>query len=136
MSECLFCAIAAGAIPARVIAETENAIAFMDIAPAAPGHALVIPRTHHDDALGASPEALAACMELAASVGRAAEAALDATGVSFFSFARADGWQTVFHLHIHVVPRSADDGLVVPWPSAPADPDEIAQIAERLAALL
>ena len=69
MSDCLFCRIAAGELPAARIAETERAIAFMDIFPAAPGHALVIPRAHADDALGASDEDLAACMQL--EIGRA-----------------------------------------------------------------
>jgi len=132
MADCLFCGIAAGEVPAAVIAENDAAIAFMDIFPAVEGHALVIPREHHDDALAAGPAALAACMDLAGAVGRAQEEALGATGVTFLSCARADGWQSVFHLHVHVLPRRADDGLVVPWPVAAGDPERIAAVAERL----
>ncbi len=130
MPDCLFCRIAAGEIPAQVIAESNEAVAFMDIAPALPGHALVIPRTHVADALEATPQTLAACWDLAGRVGRAAESALGATGVSFFSFARPDGGQTIFHLHVHVVPRTAGDGLSL-WPHQPGDADAVAALAER-----
>ncbi len=135
MKGCLFCRIVSGEIPALRIAENEEAIAFMDVNPALPGHALVIPRVHTDDALVASDASLAACMALAARVGRAAEAALGATGVSFFSFARPDGGQTVFHLHLHVIPRQADDGFAL-WPHVPGDFAAIGEIAERLRAAL
>lgn len=134
MPDCLFCGIVAGDVPATVVAESEAALAFMDIFPAVEGHVLVIPRAHHDDALGASADALAASMELAGQVGRAQEAALGATGVTFLSCARPDGWQSVFHLHVHVLPRTADDGLVIPWPVEPGDPERIARVAARLRA--
>lgn len=136
MADCLFCGIAAGAIPSTPVAEDARALAFMDIFPAAEGHVLVIPREHHDDALDASEDALAACMALAARVGRAQEAALGATGATFLSCARPDGWQTVFHLHVHVLPRYPGDGLAIPWPVAPGDPDAIARTADRLRAAL
>jgi histidine triad (HIT) family protein len=136
MADCLFCGIAAGAIPSTAVADDGRALAFMDIFPAVEGHVLVIPRDHHDDALAASEDALAACMALAGRVGRAQEAALGATGVTLLSCARPDGWQTVFHLHVHVLPRFPDDGLVIPWPSAPGDPEAIARTAERLRAAL
>ena len=136
MADCLFCGIAAGAIPSTPVAENAHALAFMDIFPAAEGHVLVIPREHHDDALDASEDALAACMALAARVGRAQEAALGATGATFLSCARPDGWQTVFHLHVHVIPRRPDDGFAIPWPVAPGDPEPIARTAERLRAAL
>ncbi len=136
MADCLFCGIAAGAIPSTAVADDGRALAFMDIFPAVEGHVLVIPRDHHDDALAASEDALAACMALAGRVGRAQEAALGATGVTLLSCARPDGWQTVFHLHVHVLPRFPDDGLVIPWPSAPGDSEAIARTAERLRAAL
>lgn len=135
MDDCLFCRIAEGAIPAQVIAESERALAFMDIAPAQPGHALVIPRRHVADALEATPADLADVWELAGAVGRAAEQAVGATGVSFLSLARPDGGQTVFHLHVHVVPRTAGDGFAL-WPHVPGDPDAIAMRADAYRAAL
>lgn len=136
MGDCLFCRIAAGEIPAIRVAETERAIAFMDIFPAAPGHALVIPRDHADDALGASDEDLAACMQLASRVGQAAVDALGATGVTFQTLARPDAGQTVFHLHIHVIPRVAGDGFTSPWTPAEGDLAELEGIGARLRAAL
>ncbi|MGI9117255.1 MAG: HIT family protein [Gaiellales bacterium] len=136
MSDCLFCRIVAEEIPAVRIAETDRAIAFMDIFPAAPGHALVIPRAHADDVLGAADEDLAACMQLAARVGEAAVAELGATGVTFQSLARPDAGQTVFHLHIHVIPRMAGDGFAFPWPQQEGDLAVIEGHAARLRAAL
>ena len=136
MTDCLFCQIVAGDIPAIRIAETERAIAFMDIFPAAPGHALVIPKAHAADALEASPEDLAACLQLASQVGNAAVAQLGATGVTFQSLARPDAGQTVFHLHIHVIPRVAGDGFTFPWPHRDGDIAEIEGHAARLRSAL
>ena len=136
MTDCLFCKIVAGDIPAIRIAETDRAIAFMDIFPAAPGHALVIPRAHHDDALGASDEDLAACMQLASRVGQAAVSQLGATGVTFQSLARPDAGQTVFHLHIHVIPRVAGDAFTFPGPHVEGDLAEIEGHAARLRSAL
>ena len=132
MSDCLFCRIADGDIPSTRIAETERAIAFMDIFPATPGHALVIPRAHADDALCATDEDLAACMQLASRIGRAAIDGLGATGVTFQTVARPDGGQTVFHLHIHVIPRVAGDGFSAPWEPVAGDPAAIEDHAARL----
>lgn len=136
MSSCLFCQIVAGEIPAIRIAETEQAIAFMDIFPATPGHALVIPRRHAADALAASDQDLAACMSLAATVGRAAVSELGAAGVTFQSLARPAAGQTVFHVHIHVIPRRDGDRFGFPWPSVAGDLAEIEGYAERLRASL
>ena len=134
MSTCLFCQIIAGEIPALRVAETERAMAFMDIFPATPGHALVVPRAHAVDALAASAEDLGACMALAAQVGRAAEAELGAEGVVFQTLARPAAGQTVFHVHIHVIPRRANDGFTFPWPSVAGDLADIEVLAERLRA--
>jgi histidine triad (HIT) family protein len=136
MSDCLFCKIVAGDVPAIRIAESERAIAFMDIFPAAPGHALVIPRAHSDDALAAADDDLAACMQLASQVGNAAVSQLGATGVTFQSLARPDAGQTVFHLHIHVIPRVAGDDFRFPWPHVDGDIAEIEGHAARLRAAL
>ena len=134
MTTCLFCQIVAGEIPALRVAESERAIAFMDIFPATPGHALVVPRRHAVDALATSDEDLAACIALAAKVGRAAESALGAEGVVFQTLARPAAGQTVFHVHIHVIPRRTGDEFVFPWPTLAGDLAEIESYAERLRA--
>jgi histidine triad (HIT) family protein len=132
MHSCLFCQIVAEEIPSHRIAETERAIALMDIFPATPGHALVIPRRHSADALEAAAEDLTACMTLAGSVGRAAVAGLGADGVTFQSLARPAAGQTIFHVHIHVIPRYEGDQFAFPWPSVPGDVTVIEAQAERL----
>ena len=126
MSDCLFCRIAAGELPAEMIATSERAIAFMDINPATRGHALVIPRAHATDLGDIGEEDLAACATLAARVAALAREDLGAAGVNLLNSSGAAAWQTVFHFHLHVIPRYPGDPLVLPWAPAPGDPAEIA----------
>jgi histidine triad (HIT) family protein len=130
--DCLFCKIAAGELPATVIAQRDRALAFMDINPATRGHALVIPRAHSSDVHEIEAEDLAACMSLAAEVAGLARDRLGADGVNLINSSGAAAWQTVFHFHLHVIPRYAGDPLRLPWSPAPGDPDEIAQAAAAL----
>lgn len=130
--DCIFCAIVAGDQPATVIREDERTVAFMDINPATRGHCLVIPRNHHDDAIAADPEDLAACSVAAGELAGRAVERLGAAGAAIVSFARPAAGQTVFHLHFHVVPRYLDDGLELPWIPRPGDPDEIRAAAGEL----
>jgi histidine triad (HIT) family protein len=130
--DCLFCKIVAGELPATVIAARERAIAFMDINPATRGHALVVPRAHSSDLYEIAPEDLAACASLAAEIAGLARDRLGADGVNLINSCGAAAWQTVFHFHLHVIPRYADDPLRLPWTPAPGDPDEIAQAAASL----
>jgi histidine triad (HIT) family protein len=130
---CIFCKILAGDVPARIVDEDERTISFMDIAPATRGHALVIPRTHATDLLSVAEEDLravaVACKRLA---GRAKER-LRADGVNLVNSCGPAAWQTVFHFHVHVIPRYQGDPLRLPWVPAPGDPEEIAAAAEELA---
>src|SRR5665213_307626 len=127
MGDCIFCAIVAGEIPATVIASEERAIAFMDISPATRGHALVIPRRHARDLHEIEAEDLAACTALAARVAGRARDRLGAEGVNLINSSGAAAWQTVFHFHLHVIPRYAGDPLRLPWTPSPGDPAEIAR---------
>jgi histidine triad (HIT) family protein len=133
MTDCLFCKIAAGELPATIVHEDERTLAFMDIHPLARGHCLVIPRAHSDDLLGADPEDVAACARAVQLLARRAEATLGADGVTVLQSSGAAAWQSVFHLHFHVLPRTDGDGITLP-PGAPApgDPDGIAEAAQAL----
>ena len=131
-SDCLFCKILAGELPATIIREDQRTVAFMDINPATRGHCLVIPRNHHDDAIAADPEDLAACAAAAGELAGRAVERLGADGAAIVSLARPAAGQTVFHLHFHVVPRYLGDGLELPWVPRPGKPDEIAAAAEAL----
>ncbi|MGH2851002.1 MAG: HIT family protein [Solirubrobacteraceae bacterium] len=132
-ADCLFCRIVAGELPATVIASEERAIAFMDINPATRGHALVVPRTHATDIGDIATEDLAACADLAARIARRARERLGADGVNLLNSSGPAAWQTVFHFHIHVIPRYAGDPLRLPWTPAPGDPGEVAEAAAALA---
>lgn len=131
-ANCLFCGIVAGTIPSTQVAETEQAIAFMDINPATPGHLLVIPRVHSADLREAAAEDLIAATLLAQSlVGRVIER-LDADGANLLSCIGAEAWQSVFHTHLHVIPRYKNDPLRLPWHPTPGDLDEINATAAKL----
>jgi histidine triad (HIT) family protein len=131
---CIFCKIVAGELPATIVDEDERTIAFMDIAPATRGHALVIPRTHSRDIIEATPEDLAATIVAAQRLSRRVHDRLGADGVNLLNSCGAAAWQTVFHLHIHVIPRYRDDPLRLPWVPSQGDPDEIVAAAQELTA--
>jgi histidine triad (HIT) family protein len=130
--DCLFCGIVAGTIPSETIDSDERTVAFMDINPATPGHALVVPRQHSSDLIEIADEDLTATMLAARRLSRRMKDVLDADGINLINACGAAAWQTVFHFHIHVVPRYQDDPLELPWVPEPGDPDEIAEVATRL----
>jgi histidine triad (HIT) family protein len=130
--DCLFCGIVAGSIPSETIDSDERTVAFMDINPATPGHALVVPREHSVDLLEISDEDLTATTLAARRLAKRMKDALGADGINLINACGAAAWQTVFHFHIHVVPRYEDDPLKLPWVPAPGDSDQIAQIADKL----
>ncbi|MDQ6604963.1 MAG: HIT family protein [Actinomycetota bacterium] len=130
--DCIFCKIVAGELPGQIVAEDERTISFMDISPATRGHALVIPRRHARDLLEIGPEDLAATILAAQRLARLAPERLGADGVNLLNSCGAPAWQTVFHFHVHVIPRYTDDPLRLPWIPSSGDPDEIAQLAALL----
>jgi histidine triad (HIT) family protein len=130
--DCTFCKILAGEIPATIVDEDERTIAFMDIAPATRGHALVVPREHAPDLLGVDREDLEAVALAAQRLARRAKERLGADGINLLNSCGAAAWQTVFHFHVHVIPRYDGDPLRLPWVPASGDPGEIAAAAEEL----
>ena len=130
--DCLFCKIVAGEIPSTRVMEDERTIAFMDINPATRGHLLVIPRAHATDLLDVSQEDLAACAAAAQQLAIRVKERLGADGVNLLNSCGQAAWQTVFHFHVHVIPRYANDPLRLPWLPAPGDRDDIAQTAATL----
>jgi histidine triad (HIT) family protein len=131
--DCIFCKILAGELPARIVDEDERTIAFMDIAPATRGHALVIPRAHSEDLLDVPEGDLAAVGSAARRLAARMKERLGADGVNLLNSCGAAAWQTVYHFHIHVIPRYRDDPLRLPWVPSEGDPDEIAAAAQELA---
>ena len=131
-ADCLFCKIVKGEIPCAKVYEDAQVLAFLDIAPVAPGHALVIPKLHCAD-LFALPDALdAAWLAAQKLVGRAVMTALGATGLNVQQNNGASAGQVVFHAHVHLIPRRDGDGLAL-WPGAPyADAAAMAAVAESV----
>ncbi len=108
-------------------------MAFLDIAPSTRGHLLVIPRRHARDITEIPADDLAACALAAQDLARRAVERLGAEGVNLIQSNGAAAWQSVFHFHLHVVPRFAGDGLRAPWNGAPLDDDEAAELVRLLA---
>jgi histidine triad (HIT) family protein len=132
--DCIFCKIIAGELPASIVDEDERTIAFMDIAPATRGHALVIPRAHAPDLLSVADDDLRAVAVAAKRLAGRARERLGADGVNLLNACGSAAWQTVFHFHVHVIPRYLDDPLRLPWVPAAGDPAEIEAAAQELTA--
>ncbi|HEY7961358.1 MAG TPA: HIT family protein [Solirubrobacteraceae bacterium] len=131
-SDCIFCKILAGELPATIVAEDERTVSFMDINPATRGHALVIPRRHAEDLLSVGREDLGAVMVAAQDLAARMQRGLGADGVNLINSCGAAAWQTVFHFHVHAIPRYVGDPLKLPWIPAPADSEQIAAAAAAL----
>ncbi|MGN7136937.1 HIT family protein [Streptomyces pseudogriseolus] len=135
MWECDFCAIGARRAPATVVWEDEVNVAFFPLRPAAIGHTLVIPKSHYGDMFDVPEAALSSLMQAATKVGRGLSAALHSDGMNVISSAGEAASQTVFHVHIHLVPRWKGDRFGDIWP--PSEPwageikSEIAEMVQR-----
>jgi histidine triad (HIT) family protein len=135
MADCLFCQIAAGEIPADKLYEDESVLAFMDIRPVARGHALVIPKLHSEDLLSTDDRVLQNFLPQVKKVAGAVMRAVKADGVNITTnHGRAAG-QVVFHLHFHIIPRFAADGLRA-WPHHDSEPKTRAELAAEIRKLL
>ncbi len=135
---CVFCEIVAGRLPCDKVAEDADTLAFMDIDPGSDGHLLVIPKRHSADLLSVPEEDLVATTLAAQRIARAMYSELGAEGVNLLNCCGAVGWQTVFHFHLHVIPRYRDkrrDRLELPFePGTASDAAARATFAALLAA--
>jgi histidine triad (HIT) family protein len=134
--DCIFCAIVAGKAPARILAEDETTMAFLDIFPITRGHALAIPKRHYQDVRDLPAGELAASATMAQRLAMAAFSELGADGVNLFQSNGELAFQTVFHFHIHVLPRYRGDGFTLSFGRNPGDPAVLdADLARYQAAL-
>ena len=132
MDDCIFCKIVAGEIPAEIVDEDEHTISFMDLNPWTRGHALVIPREHARNLWEIDPGQLAHTMRAAQRLAVRARDRLGAEGVNLINSCEPAAWQTVFHFHVHVIPRYANDPLRLPTTPQEADRDELGKVAADL----
>ena len=132
MSDCIFCGIAAGTMPAERVYEDDRTVAFLDIFPACDGHVLVIPRAHADDIHSLDPADAAAVAQTAQQMAGRVSGALGSDGVTVTQANGAAAGQTVFHYHVHVIPRFERDGVLASWVPGRASADDLARMGALL----
>jgi histidine triad (HIT) family protein len=130
--DCLFCGIVAGDVPAEIVDSDEHTVAFMDINPATRGHALVVPRRHVADLIDIDDAELEVTMLAARRLARRIDETLAPDGLNILNSCRPAAWQTIFHFHLHVIPRYDDDPLQLPWIPRGGDSDQIAATAAAI----
>jgi histidine triad (HIT) family protein len=130
--DCLFCKIVAGEVPSEIVQEDEHTIAFMDINPWTRGHALVIPRRHSRNLYEVPEDDLGRTHTAAKRLAQRMRDRLGCDGVNLLNSCEEAAWQTVFHFHVHVIPRYHDDPLQLPGRPQEVEQDELAKIAEEL----
>ncbi len=133
---CIFCKIVAGQLPCFKLLEDEATIAFMDINPVNPGHALAVAKGHWPTIDVIPPEVLAAVARTAQRVAKAVMATLEPSGVNLLQSNGLGAGQSVPHLHVHILPRFPGDEVRLNWIYKPGDKAEIEAICERLKAAL
>lgn len=133
---CIFCRLAAKEIPAAIVFEDDLTLAFMDLGQVNPGHVLVATRRHAATLLDITPDEAAAVMQTAQRVANAVHATFAPPGLTLLQANGREGDQTVFHFHLHVVPRHAEDGIALSWPRKNPPADLLQTYAERLKAAL
>ena len=132
MSDCIFCKIVGKEAPAAVVYKDENTIAFMDLGQVNPGHVIVAVKAHIQDIYTLTDEMAASFFQTATRIARAVKKAMQPEGVTLLQANEAAGFQTVFHLHLHVLPRHTDDGVNLTWPAKNPGMDELEHLAEQV----
>ena len=129
---CVFCGIVRGDLPSHQVYEDDQTLAFLDINPATDGHTLLVPKEHAADLFDISADSAAAVMRTARLVAAQIDERLSPEGLTLVQSNRPAGWQDVFHLHLHLVPRWHNDGLVRPWSPRAAPAEALAALAARI----
>ena len=129
---CIFCKIANGDIPAATIYEDDEFRVILDLGPASKGHALILPKSHYKDICEVDEGIAAKLFPLAARIGGAMKQGLGASGFNVVQNNGTSAGQTVFHLHVHVIPRYEDGPAMVTWEPGQSDAEELAEVAEIL----
>ena len=136
MADCVFCKIMAKQIPATVVHEDADTLAFMDIGQVNPGHVLVALKKHAENIFALDEAQAAALFIAAARVARAIRGAFEPQGLSVYQANGAAAGQTVLHLHIHLVPRYEGDGMALTWPVKNPPREKLAEYAQKIRAKL
>ena len=132
MSDCVFCRIVARQIPATVVHEDEHTLAFMDLGQVNPGHVLVALKPHAENLYALDDAQAAAVLQAAAKVARAIRDAFSPAGLSVYQANGKAAGQTVFHYHVHLVPRHEGDGMALSWPVKNPPREKLEEYAAKI----
>lgn len=130
--DCLFCKIAHGDIPSATIYENSEFRVIMDVSPASRGHALIIPKEHFKDIFDIDAVTAGKLFSLATEVARAMKSVLNCSGMNIVQNNGLIAGQTVFHFHLHLIPRYEGDGVNLGWPQHEADLEENQRLAKEI----
>lgn len=136
MENCVFCRIVKGELPASRVFEDESTLVFMDLQSVNPGHMLVVVKPHRANIYELDDELAGAALRTAARMARAVKAVVGCEGVTLLQANEKAGAQTVFHFHIHVVPRWEGDGMALAWPAKNPPREALEEMAAKLRAAL
>lgn len=136
MNGCVFCRIVAGGIPSTRVYEDEQVLAFMDIGQVNPGHVLLAVRAHAENLYALQDAQAAALARASIRLARAIRAAFAPDGLSVYQANGAAAGQTVFHYHVHFVPRREGDGMALSWPVQNPPREELERHAAKIRAAL
>ena len=132
MSDCVFCKIVAGTIPSTRVYEDEHALAFMDIGQVNPGHVLVAVKKHADNLFTLEEAQAVAVARACRRVALAIRDAFPAEGLSVYQANGSAAGQTVFHYHVHLLPRHAGDGMELTWPVKNPPREKLEEYAQKI----
>jgi len=135
-NDCIFCKIANGEIPSATVFEDEDFRAILDLGPASKGHTLILPKQHYQDLCDADETVIAKILPLAARIGSALKKGLGAGGFHVVQNNGTLAGQTVFHLHVHVIPRYEDGTAMVTWEPGKSAAGELKQTADAIKSVL
>lgn len=136
MDDCIFCKIAAGVIPSATVYEDEEFRAFLDLGPASKGHTLIVPKKHAKDVTELDEQTAGKALVLAGRIGEAMKKGLGCTGFNVVANTGVSAGQTIFHFHMHVIPRYDDGEKIVEWVPGSNTEEERAEILEAIKAAL
>lgn len=136
MDNCIFCKIANGEIPSATVYEDDTFRAILDIAPAHKGHVIVLPKSHADNLFELDDEVAAKALPVVKKIAKALKTVTGCDGVNVLQNNGTAAGQSVFHLHIHIVPRFEGDGILPVWPHESYEDGEAAQWAEKIVAAM
>lgn len=130
--DCIFCKIAGGEIPSATVYEDSDFRVILDLGPASRGHALILPKEHYKDLCELDEAVAAKVLPLAGKIGAAMKEALGCAGFNVVQNNGVEAGQTVFHFHVHIIPRYENGPSMVTWKPGNADSEELKEISSSI----